>query len=177
MRFADLAKNADKTSWSSRIEGSGQTIIYFSLIGYACAGRPTQLQFFPPDADPDTAEPEFARDFELLIPQTDVNIGFGAPTLDQLAESSEGQTTNHSIVITELNFPDWFDNKAELAAQETEEWNNKRLGKPFYEGSFEITKIDDTHGRISIRLLPQHYDFEYSAEDGQIVCIGEHIVD
>ncbi|MDI9469536.1 MAG: hypothetical protein QM296_04940 [Bacillota bacterium] len=177
VRFADLSKNADKTSWSSRIEGSGQTTIYFSLIGYAFAGRPTQLQFFPPDADPDTAEPEFTRDFELLIPQTDVNIGFGAPTLDQLAGAYEGQTINHSIVITELNFPDWFEDKADLAAQETAEWNRLRQGKPFYEGSFEISKIDDTHGRISTRLLPGTYDFEYSPETGQIVSIGEHILD
>lgn len=177
VRFADLASRADKESWTVTLDDSGLTNVYFSLIAYICAGSPKKLRFFPPDANPDEDEPEFTVDFELAIPRTKVRIGGGFPTLDQLVGSYEGETINHSIVITELNFPDWFEDKADLAAQEVADWNRVRKGKTSYDGPLEISKIDDTHGRISIRLLPGTYDFEYSEENGEIVSIGEHILD
>lgn len=101
------------------------------------------------------------------------------PTLDQLVGVYTGRMIEKDIVITEMYFFDWFRDKPGEIKKQMDIWNYYLKDTVYYKKLFEITKIDDCHGRISTYLFPGdgNFDFEYSDEDGHIVSIAQAIDD
>lgn len=74
-RFAPLSETAAKGSWTGKWNKSGSVTSSATLIGFITAGLPHTVEFFAPDADLNTAEPEFTVPFVISAP--DILIEFG----------------------------------------------------------------------------------------------------
>ena len=74
LRFAPLNDTAVIRDWTGK--WGGETIkTSATLMGFMTAGLPHTVEFFAPDADMNTAEPEFVVPFVISIP--DISIEFG----------------------------------------------------------------------------------------------------
>ena len=77
-RFAPLSETAAKGSWTGKWNKSGSVTSSATLIGFMTAGLPHTVEFFAPDADLNTAEPEFTVPFVISAPDILIEFG-GAP--------------------------------------------------------------------------------------------------
>lgn len=73
-RFAPLNDTAVVGNWTGKWDGKPVNTSA-TLMGFMTSGLPHTVEFFPPDADMDTAEPEFIVSFVISIPE--INIAFG----------------------------------------------------------------------------------------------------
>ena len=87
-RFAPLDDTVDAESWTGT--WNGQPIqSSATLLGFMMAGYPHTVEFFPPDADIETAEPKFVVPFVISTPE--INIEFtGGLTVDDLVGTYTG---------------------------------------------------------------------------------------
>lgn len=98
------------------------------------------------------------------------------PTLDQLVGVYTGEIVPQKVEFTELSYPDDWNDKQGAIKKDIEAWEKYVKGKPYSIKSIEITKIDDTHGRITMNSRLDPFDFEYSDEEGLIVSTAEAIL-
>ena len=77
-RFAPLSETAAKGNWTGKWNKSGSVTSSATLIGFMTAGLPHTVEFFAPDADLNTAEPEFTVPFVISAPDILIEFG-GAP--------------------------------------------------------------------------------------------------
>ena len=75
-RFAPLNDTAAVGNWTGK--WGGETVnTSATLIGFMTAGLPHTVEFFAPDADMNTDEPEFVVPFVIGIPQISIEFGGG----------------------------------------------------------------------------------------------------
>ena len=77
-RFAPLSETAAKGNWTGTWNKSGSVTSSATLIGFMTAGLPHTVEFFAPDADLNTAEPEVTVPFVISAPDILIEFG-GAP--------------------------------------------------------------------------------------------------
>lgn len=98
-RFAPLDDTAVVDNWTGTWQGpplQGSA----TLLGFMMAGFPHTVEFFPPDADMQTAEPEFVVPFVISTPE--INIEFsGGLTVDDLVGTYSGTVTATAVRVTE----------------------------------------------------------------------------
>ena len=100
-RFAPLSETAAKGSWTGKWNKSGSVTSSATLIGFITAGLPHTVEFFAPDADLNTAEPEFTVPFVISAPDILIEFG-GAPTFDELVGAyDDGTLTIESVFISD----------------------------------------------------------------------------
>ena len=98
-RFAPLDDTVDAESWTGT--WNGQPIqSSATLLGFMMAGYPHTVEFFPPDADIETAEPKFVVPFVISTPE--INIEFtGGLTVDDLVGTYTGTVSPTAVRVTE----------------------------------------------------------------------------
>ena len=98
-RFAPLDDTAVVENWTGTWQGpplQGSA----TLLGFMMAGYPHTVEFFPPDADIETAEPEFVVPFVISTPE--INIEFtGGLTVDDLVGTYTGTVSPTAVRVTE----------------------------------------------------------------------------
>ena len=98
-RFAPLDDTAVVDNWTGTWQGpplQGSA----TLLGFMMAGFPHTVEFFPPDADIETAEPEFVVPFVISTPE--INIEFsGGLTVDDLVGTYTGTVSPTAVRVTE----------------------------------------------------------------------------
>ena len=98
-RFAPLDDTAVVDNWTGTWQGpplQGSA----TLLGFMMAGYPHTVEFFPPDADMQTAEPEFVVPFVISTPE--INIEFtGGLTIDDLVGTYTGTVSPTAVRVTE----------------------------------------------------------------------------
>lgn len=98
-RFAPLDDTAVVDNWTGTWQGpplQGSA----TLLGLMMAGYPHTVEFFPPDADMQTAEPEFVVPFVISTPE--INIEFtGGLTIDDLVGTYTGTVSPTAVRVTE----------------------------------------------------------------------------
>lgn len=99
LRFAPLNDTAAAGNWTGKWGGES---IHTSatLIGFMTAGLPHTVEFFAPDADMDTEEPEFVIPFVIDIPEISIEFG-GGPVIDDLVGTYSGTVTPTAVRVTE----------------------------------------------------------------------------
>lgn len=98
-RFAPLDDAAVVSNWTGK--WSGKTVeTTATLMGFMTAGLPHTVEFFAPDADMDTAEPEFIVPFVISVPEINIEFG-GGPSIDDLVGTYSGKVTLKDIRVTE----------------------------------------------------------------------------
>lgn len=101
-RFAPLNDSVDKGSWTGRWPERGYGSNSATLLGFLLAGYPHTVEFYPPDADIDTAQPEFVSEFVIRMPEIHIEIGVKAPTFDELI----GRYADGTMTVTEVFISD-----------------------------------------------------------------------
>lgn len=98
-RFAPLDDTAVVENWTGTWQGpplQGSA----TLLGFMMAGYPHTVEFFPPDADIETAEPKFVVPFVISTPE--INIEFtGGLTVDDLVGTYTGTVSPTAVRVTE----------------------------------------------------------------------------
>lgn len=83
LRFAPLSDTAVIKDWTGK--WGGETIkTSATLMGFMTAGLPHTVEFFAPDADMNTAEPEFVVPFVISIPEINIEFGGTETFIDQI---------------------------------------------------------------------------------------------
>lgn len=98
-RFAPLNPNTDKGSWTGKWNGK-PVKTSATLLGFMLADLPHTIEFFAPDADMDTAQPEFVVPFTIGMPEIAIEFG-GMPSLDELAGTYSGSVSLTALRVTE----------------------------------------------------------------------------
>lgn len=89
-RFAPLDDTAVVENWTGTWQGpplQGSA----TLLGFMMAGFPHTVEFFPPDADMATAEPEFVVPFVISIPEINIEFEFSGPKFEGGIDAFMGQ--------------------------------------------------------------------------------------
>lgn len=89
-RFAPLDDTAVVKNWTGTWQGpplQGSA----TLLGFMMAGFPHTVEFFPPDADMATAEPEFVVPFVISIPEINIEFEFSGPKFEGGIDAFMGQ--------------------------------------------------------------------------------------
>ena len=76
-RFAPLSKEAVKGNWTGTWPENGEITDSATLIGFMTAGYPHTVEFFKPDANMDTDEPEFTIPFVISMPSITIKVQSG----------------------------------------------------------------------------------------------------
>lgn len=98
-RFAPLNDTAVVGNWTGK--WGGETVkTSATLIGFMTAGLPHTVEFFAPDADMNTDEPEFVVPFVIGIPQISIEFG-GGPSIDDLVGTYSGTVSLTAVRVTE----------------------------------------------------------------------------
>lgn len=98
-RFAPLNDTAVVGNWTGK--WGGETVkTSATLIGFMTAGLPHTVEFFAPDADMNTAEPEFVVPFVIGIPEINIKFG-GGLSIDDLVGTYSGTVSPTAIRVTE----------------------------------------------------------------------------
>ena len=79
-RFAPLNDKANVANWTGKWDGKPVNTSA-TLMGFMTAGLPHTVEFFAPDADMNTAKPEFVVPFVIGIPEINIEFG-GSPKFD-----------------------------------------------------------------------------------------------
>lgn len=98
-RFAPLTDGANVANWTGKWNGK-PVKTSATLMGFVTSGFPHTVEFFAPDADMNTAEPEFVVPFVIGIPEIDIRFG-GGPSLDELAGTYTGTVALTAMRVTE----------------------------------------------------------------------------
>ncbi len=150
-RFAPLDDTADVANWTGK--WSGEPInTSATLMGFMTSGLPHTVEFFAPDADMNTAEPEFVVPFVISIPEINIEFG-GAPVFDELVGSyADGTMTITEIYASaslreELAGGESADNEYGCDIGELLTSLEERIGVP-NDSPFEITKTGEDSGFV-----------------------------
>lgn len=100
-RFAPLNDNAVKTNWSGKWPESGTVKDTSTLIGFMTAGYPHTVNFYKPDADMDTDEPEFTVPFVITMPEINISINNSIPFDELVGDYEDGVMTITDIFVSE----------------------------------------------------------------------------
>lgn len=99
-RFAPLdAETANVANWTGKWAGNPVTTSA-TLMGFMTSGLPHTIEFFAPDADMDSAAPEFIVPFVISIPEINITFG-GGPSIDELVGTYSGTVSPTAIRVTE----------------------------------------------------------------------------
>lgn len=98
-RFAPLNDTADVANWTGKWNGKPINTSA-TLMGFMTAGFPHTVEFFAPDADMNTAEPEFVVPFVIGIPEINIKFG-GGLSIDDLVGTYSGTVSPTAIRVTE----------------------------------------------------------------------------
>ncbi len=98
-RFAPLTDGANAANWTGKWNGK-PVKTSATLMGFVTSGFPHTVEFFAPDADMNTAEPEFVVPFVISIPEIDIRFG-GGPSLDDLVGTYTGTVSLTAMRVTE----------------------------------------------------------------------------
>lgn len=98
-RFAPLNDTAVVGNWTGKWNGEPVNTSA-TLMGFMAAGLPHTIEFFAPDADMNTAEPEFVVPFVIDIPEINIEFG-GGPAIDDLVGTYSGTVSPTAIRVTE----------------------------------------------------------------------------
>ncbi len=79
-RFAPLNETAAVANWTRKWDGKPVNTSA-TLMGFMTAGLPHTVEFFAPDADMNTAKPEFVVPFVIGIPEINITFG-GSPKFE-----------------------------------------------------------------------------------------------
>ena len=79
-RFAPLNETAAVANWTGKWDGKPVNTSA-TLMGFMTAGLPHTVEFFAPDADMNTAKPEFVVPFVIGIPEINITFG-GSPKFE-----------------------------------------------------------------------------------------------
>ncbi len=79
-RFAPLGDTANVGNWTGKWSGKPVNTSA-TLMGFMTAGLPHTIEFFAPNADMNTAEPEFTVRFVISIPEINIEFG-GSPKFE-----------------------------------------------------------------------------------------------
>ncbi len=79
-RFAPLNETAAVANWTGMWDGKPINTSA-TLMGFMTAGLPHTVEFFAPDADMNTAKPEFVVPFVIAIPEINIEFG-GSPKFE-----------------------------------------------------------------------------------------------
>ena len=156
-RFAPLNDTAVVGNWTGKWEGK-PVKTSATLMGFMTAGLPHTIEFFAPDADMNTAEPEFVVPFVINIPEINIEFG-GGPTIDDLVGTYSGTAVFNAIRVTEETF--------QLYAQE---------GAGDYGIDMEFTSKADCDAALEQyiedgQIVPgQELTIEKTGEDSCMVC-------
>ena len=101
-RFAPLDDTAVVSNWTGKWGGKPVNTSA-TLMGFMMAGLPHTVEFFAPDADMNTAEPEFVVPFVISIPKIDIEFG-GGPSIDDLVGTYSGTVVFNAVRVTEETF-------------------------------------------------------------------------
>ena len=100
-RFAPLNETAQKSNWTGTWPESGQVRDTATLIGFMTAGYPHTVEFFKPDANMDTGEPEFTVPFVISVPSITINVS-AAPSFDEIVgEYADGTLTISDFYVSD----------------------------------------------------------------------------
>ena len=98
-RFAPLDGSAIVGNWTGKWNGK-PVHTSATLIGFMTAGLPHTIEFFAPDADLNTAKPEFTVPFVIDTPEINVQFSKG-PSVDELVGTYSGTVAFRAIRVTE----------------------------------------------------------------------------
>ena len=152
-RFAPLNETAVVGNWTGKWGGKDTIKTSATLMGFMLAGYPHTVEFFAPDADMNTAKPEFVVPFVIGIPKIVIEFG-GAPTFDELVGGyADGTTTVTEVFVSDAA-------RAELASGSTENEYGCDLGEIITsleeqigvpnESPLEVTKTGENSGILTL---------------------------
>lgn len=85
LRFAPLNDDANKATWTGKVNSTGTTKTHFTILGHIQSGQPNKLLLFKPDKDPDVDKPEKVIEFKVTMPETKIYLNDMFPTMDEIA--------------------------------------------------------------------------------------------
>ncbi|MFZ7120160.1 MAG: hypothetical protein ACOWWH_04340 [Eubacteriaceae bacterium] len=151
IKFAPLSEDAIVKNWTGKMKEDGTASTKFTLLGHLQSGSPNTIELYPPDADPNTEEPEKVIQFKVNIPETTVEIK-KYPPLEELV----GQW-NGSMIIDEIVIPE-----QEVVPESSEEGEEScDISPAIYEmleelkgknipSIFNITATDENNGTLTL---------------------------
>ena len=114
-RFAPLNDTVNVGNWTGKWDGKPVNTSA-TLIGFMMAGLPHTIEFFAPDADMNTAEPEFTVPFVIGIPEINIEFG-GSPKFEGGIDAFMGEwhDTDGKRTILQRNGDNVIEKNPDLA--------------------------------------------------------------